>query len=146
MGHADPDFGDFGDDDIRPRDGGHRRRPVDRQRPQYIQFVPREHEGHAQQGGQPHPRAHRRVRLGHRACRRRSDRRGDPRGAGQKGRLRNHHYTLYQPETLRVIGRDRSDQRRDDVRRAEHRSALQAGNGAAGQLVRLRAGQEDRAA
>ena len=142
VGYAHPYIGSIRDDGLRQDYGGHRRRPVHRERPQYLQLVPREYEGYAREGRLTHARAHRRVRIRHRARGRRRNRRGHPQRAGQERCIRSHHYTLYEPQAV-CFSRYRSDERSDDVRREEHCAYVQARDGTSGQFVRLRARPQD---
>ena len=123
----------------------HRRRAVDRQRPEHVQLAPAEHEEHPARRDRPLAGADRRIRNRNRAGHRRRDRRGGTGKAGAEALLRSHHDPLLEPEILRQQRRGHP-QRRDDVRRAEHPAAVPARNGQAGKLVRDRNRPEDRAA
>ena len=145
VGHADPHLRDLRTPDIRPHRREHRRQPEHRERPQHLQLLPRRHARHARRRRRQDARAHRRVRLGHRTRRRRRDSRGHTQRDGQAGRLRSHHHPLHQPQALRLLAGRPRDQRGHALRRIQDRAPVQAGDRPAGQLLRLRARQEDEA-
>ena len=142
---SDLGFRELGNGPVRRPVHRHRRRAVDRQRPEHVQLAPAEHEEHPARRDRPLAGADRRVRNRNRAGHRRRDRRGGTGKAGAEALLRSHHDPLLEPEILRQQRRGHP-QRRDDVRRAEHPAAVPARNGQAGQLVRDRDRPEDRAA